>query len=187
MGVAREPLPVKLVVPMLSGDAGMFEVAERALTARYGPVDHRSEPLRFTHTAYYAAELGPELWRVFLGFRELIDPGRLAEIKRHTNALEADWAVEGRRRINLDPGYITGAKLVLATTKDHAHRIYLGGGIHAEVTLAYRDGRFRPWPWTYPDYRSEEYLEILHTIRATYMAQLREKDGRGSQITPMDG
>jgi hypothetical protein len=65
------------------------------------------------------------------------------------------------------------AKLVLASTKDHGHRVYLGQGIYAEVTLQYRGGRFQPWPWTYPDYASEEYCRLFGEIRALYHAQLR--------------
>jgi hypothetical protein len=108
-----------------------------------------------------------------MAFERLIDPGRLAEIKLLTNGLEQEWSEGGRRRINLDPGYVSRSKLVLATTKNHGHRIYLGRGIYAEVTLTYRDKDYRPWPWTYPDYRTESYREILRAIRGIYLAQLK--------------
>lgn len=173
MGEIHAPKPVKLIMPMFTGQAALFEVAEQALTAHFGPVDYRSARLLFAHTDYYTPEFGSGLERQFIAFERLIDPGRLAEIKRLTNELEQRWSEAGRRRINLDPGYITEAKLVLATTKDHGHRIYIGQGIYAEVTLTYRDKDFRPWPWTYPDYASEPYLEIMRAIRRIYVAQLR--------------
>ena len=173
MGAIRKPLPVKLIMPMFSGHSELFVVVGRALVDRFGPVDYRSPGLPFDHTDYYRNEFGGGLERRFLAFEKLIDPGELAGIKRLTNDLEEGWAQGGKRRINLDPGYISGSKLVLATTKNHGHRIYLGQGIYAEVTLAYRDQDFRALPWTYPDYASEAYIEIMREIRRIYMAQLR--------------
>ena len=172
MGKPREPLPVKLVMPMLSRERDLFRLAERALGHHFGPVDYQSPQLPFDHTTYYKEELGSGLLRQFMAFERLIDPGRLAEIKLLTNGLEQEWSEGGRRRINLDPSYVSRSKLVLATTKNHGHRIYLGRGIYAEVTLTYRDKDYRPWPWTYPDYRTESYREILRAIRGIYLAQL---------------
>ena len=179
MGAIKEPEPVKLIMPMITGHAELFDLAKQALVGRFGPVDYESLLLPFDHTDYYEAEFGPNLQRCFLSFEELIDPGRLAEIKCQTNEMEQDWGEGRKRRINLDPGYIALSKLVLATTKNHGHRIYIGRGIYAEVTLTYRDKDFRPWPWTYPDYRSEPYLRIVRAIRATYLSQLRERRSSG--------
>ena len=179
MGRIRAPQPVKLVVPMLAGAPELLEEATEALAASYGPPDYVSTAIPFCFTDYYEREHGPGLLRRIVAFCDLIDPGRLAAIKRHTNDLEGRWAVAGeegappRRRVNLDPGYLAAGKLVLATTKDQAHRLYLGEGIYAEVTLAYRAGDWRPWPWTYPDYRTEAYHAVLRNIRRLYMAQLR--------------
>jgi hypothetical protein len=183
VGRAKQPWPVKLVMPLLSGDPSLLDRAARELPDRFGPVDLISERLPFSHTAYYAAEFGTGLLRMFLSFERLIDPGALADIKVWTNGLEEAWAEADRRRINLDPGYISLAKLVLATTKNHGHRIYLRGGIYAEVTLVYRDGAFQRFPWTYPDYASAQYLAILERIRAIYKDQTLEVR-RAASITP---
>jgi len=180
MGTAREPAPVKLLVGMLSADVSLFDAATEALEQEFGPTDYRGPLLPFEHTTYYREEMGQGILRTFVAMERLVDPGQLARIKLLTNDLERRYAVEGQRRINLDPGYIAGSKLVLATTKDHAHRVYLGSGIYAEVTLTYRDGEFRPWPWTYPDYASPEYAEIMHAIRGIYMSQLRARYGSGA-------
>jgi hypothetical protein len=174
MGTLREPSPVKLVVPMLASEATLLGLGEQALATEFGPVDLRSEDLAFIHTRYYEPEMGQNLTRRIVSFERLIDPANLPSIKLTTNAIEATFAHEGRRRLNLDPGYISGAKLVLATTKNHSHRIYLGRGIYAEVTLAYRDGGFQSWPWTYPDYAEGSYFPILRRIRERYLEQLRE-------------
>ena len=99
----------------------------------------------------------------------------LAAIKLRTNELEKGWTAEGRRKVNLDSGYVSLPKLVLATTKNYDHRIYLGKGIYAEVTLHYRNGGFRPWPWTYPDYASAQYCELFAQIRRLYVSQLQQE------------
>ena len=172
MGKASDPQPVKLVMPMFTGRTELFQRAQDALVDRYGPVDYVSATLPFAHTDYYEGEFGAELRRRFLAFEQLIDPGQLAEIKITTNALEAELSTGDRRSINLDPGYLSLAKLVLATTKNREHRIYLARGIYAEVTLSYRNKNFGAWPWTYPDYCSEAYLGIMRDIRALYKHQL---------------
>jgi len=151
----------------------MLGEAREALCQAWGEVDYESELLPFCHTDYYTAEFGPGLVRRIWTFGPLIDPGQLAAIKIQTNALEQRWAVDSQRQVNLDSGYVSPAKLVLATTKNHGHRIYLGEGIYAEVTLQYRDGAFRPWPWTYPDYGTRQYCALFEEIRGRYLAQLR--------------
>jgi hypothetical protein len=182
MGKIKEPLPVKLIASMFTASGELLEEAKVRLSQEFGPIDYESEFLPFDHTTYYAAEFGENLKRRFVAFEELVHPGKLAEIKLRTNALEMEWAVEGRRRINIDPGYVSHSKLVLATTKNHAHRIYLGPvlspskgqGIYAEVTLHFRDGTFRAWPWTYPDYASPPLIAIFNQIRELYVKQLRK-------------
>jgi len=194
VGRIKEPLPVKLIASLFAGSGELLEEAGGRLIQEFGPIDYESDLLPFDHTTYYAAEFGENLKRRFVAFEELVHPGKLAEIKLLTNALEMEWAVggrprEGKRRINIDPGYVSHSKLVLATTKNHAHRIYLGPvlsgstelaevpskgqGIYAEVTLHFRDGTFRGWPWTYPDYASPPLIAIFNHIRALYVKQLR--------------
>ncbi|MBU0490636.1 MAG: DUF4416 family protein [Chloroflexi bacterium] len=172
MGAIKEPQPVMLIVGMLTARPALFDAARQALCAAYGPTDYESETLPFDQTTYYDAELGTPIWRRFVAFDRLIAPDALPAIKRHTNELELAWAVDGRRPINLDPGYVSLGKLVLATTKDHSHRLYLGQGIYGEITLGYRDGGWQPWPWTYPDYATADYRAIMHEIRARYRQQL---------------
>jgi len=174
MGESKGHPPVKLIVGMFTAQPELFDVAEARLSAEFGPTDYESEVLPFDTTTYYAAEFGENLHRKFVSFAELIEPGELAGIKLFTNALEMELAAGGKRRINLDPGYLSLVKLVLATTKDWQHRIYLGRGIFAEVTLRFQKGSFRPWEWTYPDYRSQEYISIFNHIRWIYREQLRE-------------
>jgi len=173
MGTARKPAPVKLIASLLTGDPGLLPGVRAALTHAFGPIDLESETLPFDHTDYYAAEFGPALQRQIVTFERLITPEDLPAVKCRTNELEQSFAREGRRRVNIDPGYVSLSKLVLATTKDHAHRLYLGQGIYGEVTLAYQQGRFRPWPWTYSDYASDSYCALFMEIRRRYKAHMR--------------
>ena len=130
----------------------------------------------FDYTDYYTEEMGEKLLRKLISFEKLVEPLELIETKIFTNSLEEKFlhAENQGRQINLDPGYITAAKLVLASTKDHVHRIYLGRGIYAEVTLKREGKTFRSWLWTYPDYGSDGHIAIFNEIRRMYMAQLRE-------------
>ncbi|MBN1640261.1 MAG: DUF4416 family protein [Anaerolineae bacterium] len=173
MGQAKPPNPVKLIVSAFAPHDGLLQDVKTALVDRWGAIDYQSELLPFAHTAYYAPEFGADLVRRIWAFEPLVDPATLVQIKGQTNNLERQWSVEDRRQVNLDPGYVSMAKLVLATTKNHGHRVYLGDGIYAEVTLHYRDGAFRPWPWTYPDYASPRYCALFDEIRRRYVTQLR--------------
>lgn len=172
MGEAKRHPPVKLVVGMISGRKPLFDAAQRELMAQFGPLDYESALMRWEFTDYYCPEMGENLLRKFIAFRTLIDPIRLAEVKLFTNSLEGEVKEEGKRKINLDPGYLDSAKLVLATTKNRDHRIYIGQGIFAEVTLHFRGKSFRAWEWTYPDYATPEYIAIFNEIRALYRQQI---------------
>jgi hypothetical protein len=135
----------------------------------FGEPGCSSPVLLFDFTDYYAADMGSPLFRRFYLYPPPFDPARLADVKLRTNALEAEAArkldLGVRRPLNLDPGYLTPSKVVLASTKDHAHRIYLRDGIYAEVTLHYQNKSYRSWPWTFPDYRSEPYIRFFNEAR----------------------
>jgi hypothetical protein len=175
----RCPDPVLLVVAAFSRHEAALDWARQRLQALFGPVALASQTFDFHQTRYYEATMGPGLRKQFLAFSELIDPERLAGIKRQTIALEAELAQSGRhtdpRPLNLDPGLLSLGKFCLATTKDQQHRIYLRHGIFAEVTLRYQDGAFEPWPWTYADYQEQGVRQFLNEARAFYRLQLRQR------------
>ena len=175
MGEIKGHPPVKLIMGMIAADARLFPPVEASLFQRFGAADFWSEVMPFDYTDYYIREMGADLLRKFIAFEKLIQPEEMAEIKYFTNDLEKEFLYPDtdRRRVNLDPGYISAAKLVLASTKDHIHRLYLRDGIYAETTLRMEKGTFRAWQWTYPDYRSEKYINIFNEIRRIYMDQLR--------------
>jgi len=176
----REP-----VLPFASAfspfPAALAEVRAR-LVDRFGPPLRELGPIAFAETSYYAPEMGADLVRRLWVFARPEEPTFLAAAKHWTNELEA--ALLGRpeyprpRPVNIDPGYLSTGKLVLASLKDHAHRIDVGGGVFEEVTLHFRKGRFEPWPWTYPDYASERYRAFLEEARAAWLERLRGEASR---------
>jgi hypothetical protein len=172
MGSAGTFTPEKLVIGVLTSCPDRRAELTEGLSARWGPADFSCDPFPFTFSDYYDEEMGVPILRFFLAFDRLVDPSRLADIKKETNAIEGLYCQQGRRRVNLDPGLLALARFTLATTKENAHRIPLTDGIYAEITLLYRKGTFQPLPWTYPDFRSERYLSILNGIRARYKTQL---------------
>ncbi|HIC91403.1 MAG TPA: DUF4416 family protein, partial [Syntrophaceae bacterium] len=94
--------------------------------------------------------------------------------KLYTNSIEKHFCIDHKRRVNIDPGYITPERLVLATGKNYSHRIYLRDGIYADLTLIFKKGSFRPLEWTYPDYATSQVIELMNAIRKRYISQLRE-------------
>jgi len=178
MGRPSEPEPVKLLVGMLSAYPGAMAEAEALLADPLGPVQDRSDLFAHEFTEYYRDEMGHPLVRYFVSMERPIRPGDLAGIKRFTGDMEDRLAEEGdwpvARPVNLDPGYVAPAKLVLASTKNHAHRLYLADGIYGEVTLVYERGAWRPLPWTYPDYRTADYHAFFTRVRERLLAERRE-------------
>ena len=180
MGQKLRPVwPVKLIVGMLSGTAELLTQAEQEMTALWGEVDVRSEIMDFTQTRYYEKEMGSKLLRYFVSFARLIEPNELARAKHQSNELERklDDTELGRslgveRAINLDPGYVEPSKLVLATTKNYSHRVYIGESMYAEATLHFHKGVWSAWPYTYPDYGSGVYDSFLSEARQTLVEQL---------------
>jgi hypothetical protein len=160
MGTIRSSYPVKFFVSILTSIPSALKTAEERLEARYGPVELRSEPFPFDQTHYYDREMGSPIQRVFLVFPGLISATQLPDRKIETNRLEHQIAAEYSqvpRPVNLDPGYLDQAKVVLASTKDFSHRLLVSEGIYAEVTLYFQGGEWRSWPWTFPDFRAGQY------------------------------
>ena len=173
MGKTKIPQQVKLVIGMLAKNKKLFDIVEEFFVKEYGPIDYMSSLIPFKYTDYYKKEMGHPLNRKFISFKERISPERLPQIKLTTNSLENDFSIKkndgSKRQINIDPGYLSDAKFVLATTKDYCHRLYLRDGIYGEVTLMWRKTSFQPTDWTYPDYRAREYIDVLDVIRGIYV------------------
>ena len=174
--------PVQPVAGVLAGSSVLLAAAAEALAECVGPIALASGVAPWTHSAYYRDEIGPDIWRQYFAFDVLMAPDELADLKRLTNALEGRWRGPGGRAVNLDPGYLDLLRVVLASTKDAAHRVAIGAGIYGEATLHFTGGRFRAWPYTYPDYRGDDALDFFTRVRERFRAErvlkARTWDGR---------
>lgn len=173
MGSEGKPLKTKLFMAIMFQPVVTIREIIENLQSMFGPVESSHGPVGFSFTKYYEGEMGSGLLKTYLVFAVPIERGELPGIKVFTNGLERKYLADGRRTVNLDPGYIAQDKLVLATTKDFYHRLYLGEGIYGEVTLHFRKGRFRYFSWTYPDYNDPPFLKFLTKARAKLVKELR--------------
>ena len=176
MSKTRNPLPVKLIAGMISGNVDLFGEVTEILVEKFGPVDLKSSIFNFDKTDYYEEEMGANLKRQFLSFHRLIQAREIVDIKLFANTVEEKFSLfreKPSRLINLDPGYVNCTKLVLASAKDSPNRVYLKEGIYAEITLYFSQGTFKFRPWTFPDYKTREYIEVFNQIRKLYVNQRR--------------
>ncbi len=171
------PLPVKPVVSLILARQDLGPAMVERLSRYWGPPDLVGPWWPFTATDYYTPEMGPGLGRLLVAFLHLADPAQLAQWKVFTNGIEERLSLDGRRLVNLDPGYLTRERLVLATGKNFSHRLYLGGGIYGDLTLIYAQGAFQPLAWTFPDYTRGPLPELLLLVRKKYLWQLKLMGG----------
>jgi hypothetical protein len=175
----KDPKPAKLIIGILAADEECLKAALDAINANFGKIDFTSDVWPFDQTDYYKDQTGENILRQFVSIEKLIDPGKLAKIKLKTNKLEQKLAEQSAsdllRPVNLDPGIIEPSKLILATTKNYSHRIYIGKKIFAEVTLIFDKGRWKPFEYTYPDYRQDCYHDFFSKVRTQLVEQLKSK------------
>lgn len=177
MGRPREPEHVKLFMGILYVSPDVLEAAVTILEDTYGEIDLRGRAREFVHTSYYDGEMGTPLFRCFLAFRDLVKPDELPLIKLFTNSLEDRFSRNepaAGRLINLDPGYMGHGSVILATTKNYSHRVYLRSGIYAEPTYRVLGKRWVPYDWTYPDYKIRETQDFFHDLREIYLRQRKD-------------
>lgn len=170
-----KPLPAKLLVGLLyPRDVPTLKSwAKERLSGLWGAIERESEDYPFDCTDYYR-EISPALLRCFFSFAGLRRPQELPDWKLAAIALETQSAdaSRGGRRVNIDPGYLDGARVALASTKDHAQRLYLRDGIYAEITLCHRKTGWERFTYTFPDFKSGRYDAFLDRARADWKRDL---------------
>jgi hypothetical protein len=180
--IRTTPTDALLFFAIFSGSPALLDRTKRSLEERFGPVILGGPRLAFTDTDYYAKSMGADLLKEWFAVDRVIDQGDLARLKVECQQLEAELAATSdlsvARPINIDPGMIDLGKVMLASTKNHAHRIYVGAGIFVEVTLYLCEGEWAGWPWTYPDYRRREVHTFFHQAREEYRRRRPERPGR---------
>ena len=175
MGCIKKPDKVKLIIGIIYKNYDILEFTRRKITKKFGKVDIKSPVFDFIYTRYYEEQMGCGLKKVFFSFFKLINPDKISDIKLYTNKIETKLSKNKKiRAVNLDPGYISESKLILATTKNYSHRIYQQKGIYAEIALVYRNNLYEDMPWTYPDYKTKAYKDFFLKARRVYRRQINK-------------
>lgn len=178
MWTLKKPADAKLIIGLLGCDKNALDMAVKTIAKKFGRIDLLSDIWSFEQTSYYSKETGQNILRQFVSVEKPLSPGRLAKIKHQTNRLERKLAKKIKadlpRPVNIDPGYIEPSKLVLASTKNFSHRIYIGKRIWAEVTLIYSKGQWRSFEYTFPDHKEDRYHGFFSQVRAKLVQQLRK-------------
>ncbi len=172
MGHLRFVQQVKPIFGLIATSQTALDKAIEAITTRWGTIDEKTVPIPFTFSKYYNREMGDGLLRQWLSLEQLILPDALAPMKHMTNEMEDSFRINSKRSVNIDPGYLGLSKLVLASTKDFSHRIYIGNQIYEETTLLFRANKFWALPWSYADYQTELSIKFLTESRDRLLQQL---------------
>jgi len=173
MSTPKIPDQAKLIMSLFMNDKTILESVLPMVEERFGKIDLISPWFDFDYTDYYFREMGSPLFRRVVVFKELIEQEELSLIKVATNELELLWKNDGKRSLNIDPGYLLPSRFILATGKDYSHRVYIGNGIYADLTLIYKKGGFKSLEWTYPDYGGDAIRGFLETVREKYCIDLK--------------
>jgi hypothetical protein len=177
MSQPAPPQPAKLVIGFFLHEKNLGASVVEKLIQRFGDVDIVSEWMPFDQTAYYEPEMGVPLHRRMLAFETLVQQSELSQAKLITNQIEKQYAHNGKRGVNIDPGYLLLERFVLATGKNFAHRIYIGKRIYADLTLVFRKGHFESLPWSFPDYAGARIQAFLTRAREKYAHDLKKRKG----------
>ena len=176
MSQPAAPQAAKLVIGVFTRDASLFAPVAENLTHQFGDIDLISAWMPFDYTSYYEREMGLGLKRRMMAFKTLIPQGGLSAVKQKTNAIETRFKAQGKRMVNIDPGYLLRERFILATGKNFAHRIYIGDQIYADLTLIFHKGAFQSLPWTYPDYQAADMQSFLYRARDKYIKDITETE-----------
>jgi hypothetical protein len=168
---------VKFFIGLIYRDEPRAEAACAGMSPLLGEIGIRSPAVPFAATGYYGDEMGAPLLRRFVAFRDWMPPERLPEVKIAAMGLEERLAVGARRTVNIDPGYLSAANVVIATAKNHYHRVMLRDGVYAHLEYVFKDGHLQCLPWTYPDFKSAAYLDFFNRLREQFKHELKAHGG----------
>ena len=165
--------PAKALIGVLFQKDEIYQQFLRHLETIEVEIELESEFYKFDSTDYYQEEMGSGLYRIFLSLKGLYPVEQSVSLKNETNSWENEWKEAGNRTLNLDPGYLDLHKVVLLSGKEGPQKIYLGGGIWADLNLIRKAGRFEALPWTFPDLRESRYHSFFERVRENLKLDLK--------------
>lgn len=164
--------PVKLYISLLYRDEPVRTDAKELMVRRWGVVDFESDPLPFDPPEKLKEEMGVPLFRTFISFQRLVDPGEISLIKMGCIGLEERLRHQGKRRVNLDPGYLDSHKALIATTHGGPAKIYHSAGIYLDMVLLFPKGKCQALPWSFPEFKAQNYDDTFLSLHGLYKTQL---------------
>ncbi len=151
-------MKAKLFVGMMYSNIEHYNKAIELLKKDFGEIELQGEEFNFTFTKHYEKEMGKNLRKRFILFKKLINRKGLTDIKLQTMKLEEKFKKNNKRQVNIDPGYITLNNVVVASTKELPHRIYLNKGIFADLLLLLKKKDVIPFKHTFTDYKQSKHF-----------------------------
>lgn len=177
MSRRRTPPAAGLLISVIYRDEEVLEKALGEISRRIGRIGYASGPFPFDRTEYYAGEMGGPLYRRFFLAADPAAREELVRAKVAAESIEDSFRDGGNRTVNIDPGLLTDENFVLATGKNYSHRIYLGDGVFADLSLVFEKGEYRALPWTYPDFASTEIRSFLTMLRTIVREERKRREG----------
>ncbi len=171
----EQALPVKYFIGALFSSEELLEKAFSEVESKFSSIDLKSNNYLFDVTDYYDKEMGIPIYRKIFSVTELLSPAFLPDAKLLSNEIEDILCINGKRKVNLDIGYIDFNKVVLASAKYCANKIYMGKGIYADPAIHYSKGKFKPYPWAFMDFKDSRYYDFIFQIRMKYKSQLKNQ------------
>lgn len=163
----------KPLVAILTSRVETLDEVLNKLSSNFGAADIKGKWVLFTHTNYYADEMGGGLSRCFVSFENLLRPFEAVKFKPWASKVEDEYRIEGKRSVNIDAGYIDANKLVLVTGKGGGHKISIADGIWADMLLWYNKG-WVAQPWAFPDFRDGSHFETFQKMRRKFKDQVND-------------
>ncbi len=173
MAKCSPPFPVKYFIAIMFHSPNVLKTTCEILITKWGSIDYTGEDHLFDVTNYYEPEMGTPLLRRLISFENLMCPTVLIDMKLACNHIENELAINGKRTVNLDAGYLDHNKVLLASAKEAGQKVYLDKGIYADLSGRYKNGKYQPFEWSFPDFKDGRYDKELLTIRQTYREQLK--------------
>ena len=152
-------------VGLISNKENLFNEIKEELKNLYGEIIHETKIFSWNFTDYYEKELGKDLKKQFLFFKKPINQEEIVKIKLETNKLEDKYSKNKKRSINIDPGYLTEIKAVLASAKNKSYKIYIKNGIYGDPVLRYVNNSYQAFEHSFKDFKTKEYIEIFNEAR----------------------
>lgn len=184
--VKHHPPCLQIIAAFSKYDSALDWLWER-VAGQLSPIAMISPAFPFTESHYYRSTMGDQLKKQFAILSNWYDPAELSTHKLMSHVWESELvkniSFDVERPLNIDPGYMSMTKLVLASTKNREHRVYLRDGVYAEVTLAFRDQQWRSLPWTYPDYQRDDFRVFFHEGRK-HLAKSVASTLRNREVSP---